>query len=622
MTTVPVTSTERRAELLEMLRRRRRQQDDQITAEPWTGPAEMSSQQLGLWLASELDPRNTAYNMITVMRLRGPFDVPSLRSALSGLISRHEALRTSFTEQDGVPRMHVAPAPGRVWLEQFDVSDVPEQDREQRALRLISDSCQQPMDLRCAPLLRAFVARLDHADHLLGYVLHHIVADGWSMQIVVSELNERYRAELDGRVAELPALLIQPSDVYRWQRNRSSADGVQRRLAQWREKLSGMPPLRLPLDRPRPAIVGSIEGRAVVELPPGLLARANELARAVGRTPFSVLLAGFAVLMQQRSGQYDLAIGSVLSGRVRTELESLIGYFANTAVLRIRTAADQPVGQLIRHCHDVLLDAQETQDIPFADVVNAVAPDRVPGTNPLFQVCFTLAYRGYTNTLLDIDGVQVEQLPVSPPGSRFDLSFQVTERADGTAALSLEYAAELFDEATMLRLAADYRSLLQVLLTDADGASLTVSELQQAGRLSTPVAGGQATTPLADTGPAGTPATGSSDVPATPAETAETADPIELGELRDLLRQIWLEACQVGEDVADDQSFFEIGGTSLTAVRLRSRIVSELGVDIPLADLYAGGSVLDLLPHIQAALTGAPGTADAVASTRPAMPAG
>lgn len=595
MTTVPVTSPERRAELLEMLRRRRRQQDDQITAEPWAGPAEMSNQQLGLWLATELNPRNTAYNMVTVMRLRGPFDVAALRKALSGLIDRHEALRTSFTEHDGVPRMDVAPAPGPVWLEEFDVSDVPEPGREPRALRLITDSCQQPMDLRTAPLIRAFVARLNGTDHLFGYVLHHIVADGWSMQIVVRELNERYRAELEGRVADLPPMALQPSDVYRWQRNRLSADGVQRRLARWREKLSGMPPLRLPLDRPRPAVVGSTEGRAVVELSPGLLDRANELARTVGRTPFSVLLAAFAVLMQQRSGQYDLAIGSVLSGRVRTELEPLIGYFANTAVLRIRTAADQPIEQLIRHCHEVLLDAQESQDIPFADVVNAVAPERVPGTNPLFQVCFTLAYRGYTNTLLEIGGAEVEPVPINPPGSRFDLSFQVTERAGDTAALSMEYAAELFDQATMLQLGADYRSLLQALLTDVDGAALTVGELLQASGLS-----------------------GARPVDSADASLDEPEQPIELDDLQNLLREIWLEACGFGDEVRDDQNFFELGGTSLTAVRLRARIVSELGVDIPLADIYAGGSVLDLLPHVQTALTGAPEES----STRTATSAG
>jgi acyl carrier protein len=614
MTTLPAATTDRRAELLDKLRRRRRQQDDQIIAEPWAGPAEMSSQQLGLWLASELDHRNTAYNMITAMRLRGPFDVGALRGALSGLISRHEALRTSFAEHDGVPRMHVEPAPGRLWLEEFDVSDVPEPSRAQRALRLISDSCQQPMDLRCAPLLRVFLARLDHADHLLGYVLHHIVADGWSMQILAGELNEHYRAALDGRAAELPALAIQPSDVYRWQRNRLSADGVQRRLDQWREKLSGMPPLRLALDRPRPAMVGSIEGRATVELPPGLLVRANELARSIGRTSFSVLLAGFAVLMQQNSGQYDLAIGSVLSGRVRTELEPLIGYFANTAVLRIRTAADQPIGQHIRHCHDVLLDAQETQDIPFADVVNAVAPERVPGTNPLFQVCFTLANRGHTNTLPSIDGVQVEQVTVSSPGSRFDLSFQVTERPDSTAAMVLEYAAELFDESTMLRLAADYRSLLQALLADANGATLTVSQLQQASALSTPVAGGQLTVPI-EAAPADTAGSG---VPTAPDESEHA---IEVGDLRELLREIWLEACGVSDDVQDDQNLFEVGGTSLTAVRLRSRIASELGVDIPLADIYAGGSVRELLPHVQAALVGVPAS-DAAASAWPAVPAG
>jgi acyl carrier protein len=599
MTTMPTTSTERRAELLEILRRRRRQQNDEITAEPWTGPAEMSSQQLGLWLATELNPRNTAYNMITVMRLRGPFDVPALRRALSGVISRHEALRTSFAEQDGVPRMHVDPAPGRVWLEQFDVSEMPEAKREQRALQLIGDSCQQPMDLRCAPLLRVFVARLDSVDHLLGYVLHHIVADGWAMRILLDELNERYRAEVEGRIVELPPPPIQPSDVYRWQRKRLSAGTVQLRLAQWREKLSGMPPLRLPLDRPRPAIVGSMEGGALVELPPGLLPRATELAQAVGCTSFSVLLAAFAMLMQQRSGQYDLAIGSVLSGRVRTELEPLIGYFANTAVLRIRTAADQPVDQLVRHCHDVLLDAQETQDIPFADVVNAVAPERVLGTNPLFQVCFSLAHRAHTNTLLGFDGVQMEQVSVTSPGSRFDLSFQVTERADGTGSVILEYAAELFDENTVLELAADYGRLLQALLSDDNSATLTVGELLQASRLGASADGQADDAGSAETDLAGAPTDGSAELPAA---APEPDNPIEIGELRDLLRQIWQEACGAGEDVQDEQSFFEIGGTSLTAVRLRSRIVSEFGVDIPLADIYAGGSVRDLLPHIEAAL--------------------
>ncbi|HEX8094848.1 condensation domain-containing protein, partial [Jatrophihabitans sp.] len=181
MTTAPSAGTDRRAELLERLRRKRRQEkqeNDQITAEPWTGTAPLSSQQSGLWLAGELS--NASYNMIILMRLRGPLDVGALRTALAGLISRHEGLRTSFAEQDGIPQMRVDPPPGRAWFEQLDLSAVPEPGRYQRAVQLVTDSCQQRIDLRYPPLLRVFLARLEDGDHLLGYVLHHIVGDGWS----------------------------------------------------------------------------------------------------------------------------------------------------------------------------------------------------------------------------------------------------------------------------------------------------------------------------------------------------------------------------------------------------------------------------------------------------------
>ncbi len=605
MTALPPAGPDRRAQLLDRLRRQRFQQEqerDQITAEPWPGTAELSSQQRGLWLASELS-NGATYNMITVLRLRGPLEPQLLRTALAGMISRHEGLRTSFVEQDGTPLMRVDPAPGQLWFEELDVSAVPGASREQRALQLVTDCCQQPIELRNAPLLRAFLVRLDATDHLLGYVLHHIVSDGWSMPILASELSEFYRAAAEGRDPELAERTIQPSDVYRWQRQRLSAEAVQQRLDRWRVQLAGMAPLRLPLDRPRPAATSSTGGHLSVQLPSELLDGADELARVTGRTSFSVLLAAFAVLLQQRSGQYDLAIGSVFSGRVRTEMESLIGYFANTTVLRVRTAADQPVEQLVRHCHDVLLEAQRMQDIPFADVVNAVAPTRLPGTNPLFQVCFTLARGAHAGAALAIDGVEVDPIAISSRGSRFDLSFQVTGRADGTAALLLEYAAELFDESTVLRLAADYRSVLRAMLTESTAAKLTVSQLQQASDLHTP-----SRTPI----PAGI-----EEPPTRPAETP----PIDgcrddVASLRERLTQIWLEALELQDDVRDDQNFFEVGGTSLTAVRLRARIVSQLGVDIPLGDIYAGGSIAELVLAIEASLIADSTTAADGASAR------
>jgi len=594
MTAALPSDSARRAELLDKLLRKRRlehQSNDQIVAQPWTGAAALSSQQSGLWLADELSQATGTYNMVTIMRLRGPLQVGLLRSALSALTSRHEGLRTSFAEVDGVPQMRVDPPPGRLWLEEVDVSAVPDTSREQRAVQLVADCVQQHIDLRRAPLMRCYLVRIDATDHVLGYVLHHIVSDGWSLPILARELSEFYRAAAEGRPANLPAQTLQPSDVYRWQRERLANPVVQQRLERWRDQLVGMPPLRLPLDRPRPP-AASLAGRKVlVDLPAELIAGADELARATGRTPFSVLLAAFAVLLQQRSGQHDLAIGSVFSGRTRTEMESLIGYFANTGVLRIRTADEQPVDQLVQHCHDVLLDAQQIQDIPFPDVVNAVAPVRVPGTNPLFQVCFTVSRGGVTTAPLDIDGVEAELISIQARGSRFDILLQVTERADGSFVLMLEYATELFDESTIRQLAMDYRSVLRAML--AEPGQLSVSRLQQISDLHTPL-------PTPDQ-----PAVASGEQ-ALRSVTTPRAGPgkVEAGNLRDALATIWEEVFGAGNGFRDDQNFFEIGGTSLSAVRLRARILSEFGIDIPLTDIFTGGSIAELLPYIEAGLVG------------------
>jgi acyl carrier protein len=590
MTTALPSDSARRAELLDKLLRKRRleqQSDDRIVAEPWTGAAALSSQQSGLWLADELANTSATYNMVTMMRLRGPFEIGLLNTALSGLVSRHEGLRTSFAELEGVPQMRVEPVPGRFWLEHLDLSAVPEDLRAQRALELVTACVQEHLDLRHAPLMRCFLARVDAEDHILGYVLHHIVSDGWSLPILARELSELYRAAAEGRPANLPVQTIQPSDVYRWQRTRLSNPVVRQRLDRWRDELAGMPPLRFPLDRPRPTAASSAGRKALVDLPAELIASADELARATGRTPFSVLLAAFAVLLQQRSGQYDLAIGSVFSGRTRTELESLIGYFANTGVLRIRTAEDQPVDELVQHCHDVLLDAQQVQDIPFPDVVNAVAPVRVPGTNPLFQICFTVARGGVTVSPLDLEGVETELISIEARGSRFDILLQVTERADGSFVMMMEYATELFDDSTIRRLAADYRSVLREML--GEPGPLTVGLLQRASDLHTPPP-----TPLV--------AIGEQTLRSVPADPGRA----EAGDLRDALARIWVEVFGAANGFRDDQNFFEIGGTSLSAVRLRARILSEFGIDIPLTDIFAGGSIVELLPYIETGLTTEP----------------
>ncbi|MEO7262754.1 MAG: condensation domain-containing protein [Jatrophihabitantaceae bacterium] len=620
MTASPPTIADKRAELRDRLLRQRRQQqqeNDQITAEPATEVAPLSSQQSGLWLAAQL-ARAPGYTLVNAMWLRGPLDSSILRVALAGLIQRHQGLRTSFPEQDGTPRLVVART-GQLWLEEVDLCQVPEPNRRQRALEVLATWSGQIIDLR-HPLLRCLLIRLDTGEHLFGYLLHHIVGDGWSIPILVRELGELYRASAEERSPHLPAQTIQPTDVYRWQRERLATEAVGQRLSRWRDQLAGMPQLRFPTDRPRPAVASWAGRHMMVDLPAELIARADAVARTQDRAPFAVLLATFSVLMQQRSGQHDLAIGTAFSGRVRTEMESLVGYFANTGVLRIRTAAEQALDELIGHCHDVVLDAQRMQDISFADVVNAVAPARVPGANPLFQICFTLARGAILVPALDIEGVEVELVQAKAPGSRFDITFQVTELSAGGYRMEVEYATELFDEQTVHQLAVDYRTLLALMLAEGAVSELSVAQLQQAAGLpgSPPdlIAGSAnfragAGTVEPDVKPDAEP-DAEPDALADSAGVLPDAPRDEAGAESDLLRdevaRIWVEVFAVTEDFDDDESFFEVGGSSIMAVRLRAQILSEFGIDLPLADIFAGGSVAELTDYISARLAAGPAT--------------
>ncbi|HEX8081115.1 MAG TPA: condensation domain-containing protein [Jatrophihabitans sp.] len=610
MTASPPTIADKRAELRDRLLRQRRQQQqnsDQITAEPETSTAPLSSQQSGLWLAAQL-ARAPGYTLVNATWLRGPLDSSLLRAALDGLIERHQSLRTSFPEQDGAPRLTVAPT-GQLWWEELDLCRVPEPNRRQRGLEALAAWAEQVIDLR-HPLLRTLLVRLDTGEHLFGYLQHHIVSDGWSIPILVSELSELYRAAAEQRSPRLPAQTIQPTDVYRWQRERLATEPVRQRLNRWRDQLAGMPQLRFPTDRPRPAVASWAGHQVVVDLPAELIARADAVARTGDRLPFAVLLAAFSVLMRQRSGQHDLALGTAFSGRVRTEMEPLIGYFANTGVLRIRTAAEQGLDELIGHCHDVVLDAEGMQDIPFADVVNAVAPARVPGANPLFQICFTLARGAILVPALDLEGVEVEPVRVRAPGSRFDITFQVTELPDGRYRMEIEYATELFDEQTIHQLAKDYRTLLALMLASDAVSELTVAQLQQAAGLPSPAAAvasgdrdevgaGPVDAGPVDAGPVDARPVGKEPVDAGPAAPSGPAEP---DALRDQVARIWVAVFGVTGDFDDDESFFEVGGSSIMAVRLRAQLLSEFGIDLPLADIFAGGSVAELTDYLSARL--------------------
>jgi acyl carrier protein len=584
------TIEQKRAALLEQrLRQRQAAQagHDRIAPVPRTGPLRLSRQQEGLWLSAQLAPQLSTYNMPLTMRLTGPLDAGLLRAALGALTARHESLRTSFTTREGVPYLVVAEPPGEIWLEQTDLTAIPEDVRAQYALSLAAAQASRAFDLRRPPLLRAWLARLGPEDHLFQLTPHHIVCDGWSLPILTRELTELYNAALAGRPAQLPDLPLQPIDVDAWQRGQLAAGLLDQRLDYWRGQLAGLPRLNYPTDRPRPANP-TLDGRhTTVDLPAELIDRADAEALRTQVAPFAVLLAAFATVLRDRTGQDDLALGSVFSGRTRTEMEPLVGFFASTQVLRVRLEPGLSARALIDQCHRTVLDAQKRQDVPFTDVVDAVQPERTPGVNPLFQICFTVARAGVTGVPVAFAGVTAEPLQIHQTGSRFDLVFQVTEKAGRRFAVQMEYSTELFDLGSVERLVADFRDALDRLLSVEDWA---VTEV--------PAAPANVGVPQSD------PADADADPDARP-------DPLDGAARSALIRQelagIWAEVFEVESGpLSGEESFFEIGGTSIKAVRLRSRIQESFGVDIGLADLFAGGSIAELTEAIDAALDGPP----------------
>src|SRR6266536_1978925 len=390
------------------------------------------------------------YNVPVALRLRGRLEVGVLRRALSRVVARHEALRTRFGSVRGVPYQLIDP-PGPVEL---PVQPVTGAALEQRVVAL----GRQPFDLERGPLLRAHLLRLGELDHLLVLNAHHIVTDGWSVRVLLGELAAVYEALLRGRPDPLPPLAIQYADYAVWQRQWLQGGVLEEQLAYWTRQLAGLSSLEFPADRPRPAAPSYAGGLVERVLPAGLQARLVELARASQVTLFTVLLAAFQVLLGRYCQQDDVVVGSVFAGRTRSELEPLVGFFANTLVLRSSLAGDPPFGEVLRRVNEVVLEAHSHQEVPFGKLVEVLRPVRDPGRNPLFQTSFTL--QATLPKELRLGDLAVEEISVHSGASRFDIGFNAGERQRGFM-LWAEYSTELFERERIERLFAHYQVLLE-----------------------------------------------------------------------------------------------------------------------------------------------------------------
>ncbi|WP_422404062.1 amino acid adenylation domain-containing protein, partial [Pseudomonas sp. GZD-209] len=415
------------------------------------------------WFIWQMEPQGAAYNLPVTLRLQGPLDVAALQRSVEALLTRHESLRTLFSEDSQGASQRLREAERLA----IDVVQATAGDQPGQIKAFVEQEGLRPFDLREGPLLRLKLLRLGADDHVLAMTLHHIVSDGWSMQVMVDELVQGYAAFSLGREPAFAELPIQYADYALWQRAWMEAGEQARQLGYWTARLrADQPPLELPTDRSRPAVRSSAGRRLDIELPAGIGAALAELARAQGATLFMVLLASYQLLLQRYSGQHDLCVGVPVANRNRAETRGLIGFFVNTQVHRVQIDPAQGFDALLRQVRETALGAQAHQDLPFEQLVEALQPERSLSHSPLFQVMFnhqSEARRAEGG--LNLAQLQVSSVDWEVQTSQFDLTLDTFESVGGLSA-SLTYASDLFDGATIARMARHWSNLLQAIVAD------------------------------------------------------------------------------------------------------------------------------------------------------------
>ncbi|WP_284740330.1 non-ribosomal peptide synthetase [Amycolatopsis sp. RTGN1] len=419
---------------------------------PRPGPVPMSPAQQRLWFLAELDPGSVEYNAMWALRLQGALDVAALVAAVNRVVERHEALRTTFDAVDGrgvqVVHRH---APVTVPLVNLAGPDA----EAALAGHLLADM-NAPFDLRGGPLFRAAVVRLGERDHVLRLSMHHLVCDGWSSTLLFAELAELYAAELNGTAAALPPLPVQYADFAAWQHDRAAGTALDGELTYWRHRLDGVQACELPTDRPRPPVRTSSGAVHVFEVPQSLLSRLRDLARESGATLFMTLAASTALLLSRYSGEQDIAVGTVTSGRGRREVEDLIGLFINTVVVRSQVDEALAFTEFLSRVRTTLLEAFDHDEVPFQRLVEALRPERDPSRPPLVQLMVNLQREPVPPRF---PGLEVAEVKPPITVSKLDLTFDFFEGAESLTCY-LEYSTDLYDLATIERLSGHLLVLL------------------------------------------------------------------------------------------------------------------------------------------------------------------
>jgi len=421
--------------------------------------------QQSLWFIDQLEPGSPAYNLFSATKLRGPVNVLALEQSFNELIRCHESLRTVFKWVNGQPFQIIVPAL-TIALPVVDLRDITSPiEREAEIRRLSTAEARRPFDLERGPLLRATLLRLTEDTYVLFLTLHHIIFDGWSREVLVRELSTAYECFSSGRPALLPALPIQYADFAQWQRQSLQGKAFEEQLAYWKKQLEDLSILKLPSDRPRPAVRTFKGARQFLTLPEDIFAGLKILGRQEGVTLFMTLLAVYLTLLHRYTGQNDIGIGSPISGRNRSELEGLIGLFLNMLVLRTDLSGNPTFRELLSRVRKVCLEAYANQEVPFERIVQELQPERSLSHNPLFQVTFAL--QNTPTCPLKLAGVTTQDLELGSGIASFDLHLFMIEH-ETTLTGWLVYNTDLFDASSIARLVSHFQILLEGIVANPD----------------------------------------------------------------------------------------------------------------------------------------------------------
>jgi len=470
--------------LFELLLKEREQKKTPEQIQPLARSGEshsfpLSFAQQRLWFLDQVHPGNPSYNLPFSRRIKGRLDVAALERSFNEINRRHEALRTRFLLIEGKPAQIVSPSqPSSLAIE--DLSGLAISQKEAEVQKIVDEEARQPFDLAIGPLWRRRLLRLGEEEHVLLLTMHHIVSDGWSMGVLIKEIGLLYEVFSAVKPSPLPELPIQYADFAVWQKEWLQGDVLQEQLEYWKQKLDGSPAaLELPTDRPRPPVM-SYRGAALSYRYSAELRKAlNDLSGREGVTLYIVLLAAFNVLLHRYTGREDISVGTPIANRNSIETERLVGFFANTLVMRSDLSGNPQFKQLLQRIRKVALGAYSHQDIPFEKLVEEIAPERALNRPPLFQVMFTL--HNTPSPSLDLPALSVETLTTHNETSKFDLLLSMREERDGLTSV-VEYNTDIFDASTIKRMMRHFETLLQQIVEDAEGGISQLSLMSEEER--------------------------------------------------------------------------------------------------------------------------------------------